>query len=198
MTPDGDDQLTPPPAPVPSVPLAATPGASTPGPAVAVPPAPVPEVGGVTDEDRNRYGVLLYHAAERGLLSGPEYQARLVELADATSLDQMRRIVTELPVFGAPGGVPASDRASGSPSSARPGPGSPSGAAPGDLEAALWAARTPANPRRSRGNPWVILLVVVAVLAVALVVLALVAAHYSHHHTGSTPVAGALLSRLRP
>ena len=177
MTPDGDDHSAlPPPAAVPSaVPSAAAPGAGA----------------GVTDEDRNRYGVLLDHAAERGLLSGAEYQARLVELADATSVDQMQRIVTELPAFGAVGSAPAATRGSASASAPAP--------APGDLEAALWAARTPPAPRRARGNPWMVLLVVVVVLAVALVALALVAAHYSHtHHTGLAPVAGALLSRPRP
>ena len=52
-------------------------------------PQPVPDLAAgpypraVTDEDRNRYGVLLDHAAERGLLSPAEYQVRLAELAEA-------------------------------------------------------------------------------------------------------------------
>ena len=61
---------------------------------------------GVTDEDRNRYGLLLDRAAERGLLSTDEYEVRLGELAEATSIDQMQQIVTELPVFTAAGGHP--------------------------------------------------------------------------------------------
>jgi hypothetical protein len=136
---------------------------------------------GVTDEDRNRFGVLLDHAAERGLLSPAEYQVRLAELAEATSIDQLQRIVTELPVFGAaassspagPASVPGA-RAAG------PVPTGP------ELDAALWAGRTPPAARRGRSNPWIILIVMVAVLLVALVVLALVASHVAHTHSGSS------------
>ena len=93
-------------------------------------PQPVPElvlglvVGapppvGVTDEERNRYGVLLDHAAERGLLSSVEYQARLSDLADAASVEELQRIVTELPAFGAIGAgappQPGPRRSSGRP-----------------------------------------------------------------------------------
>ena len=57
-------------------------------------PRPVPDLtvgsvpGEVSDEERNRYGVLLDHAAERGLLTAAEYQVRLAELADATSIER--------------------------------------------------------------------------------------------------------------
>ena len=56
----------------------------------------------VTDEDRTTFGLLFDRAAERGLLTQSEYQLRLGELAEATSRDEMRRIVTELPVFVTP------------------------------------------------------------------------------------------------
>ena len=178
MNPDGDDDAVPgSPVPVPSV-------------------EPVGALPGVTDEDRNRYGVLLDHAAERGLLSPAEYQARLVELADATSVDQLQRIVTELPAFGSAGPAPAVTVTAPRPVGGGP---SPRGRVSGDVDAALWASRTPSVARRSRGNPWVVLLVVVAVLVVALVALALVAVHYSHTHpAGLAPAAGTVFSRLRP
>jgi len=57
---------------------------------------------GVTDDDRQRYGLLLDRAAERGLLDTAEYQHRLGDLASATTIDQMKTIVTELPVFAIP------------------------------------------------------------------------------------------------
>jgi hypothetical protein len=61
---------------------------------------------GVTDDDRQRYGLLLDRAAERGLLDTAEYQHRLGDLAAATTIDQMKTIVTELPVFATPGATP--------------------------------------------------------------------------------------------
>ena len=150
--------------------------------------------GGVTDEVRNRYGVLLDHAAERGLLAPSEYQARLGELADATSEDQLRRIVTELPAFAVPtvtGAVGRSSRSTGTVTAQAV-------ADPAALDSALWSNLTPPRPGRTSGNPWVMLLLLVAVLLVAIVALALVAGHVAHtHHTGAAPVAG-VLSRLRP
>ena len=175
-------------------------------------PQPVPDLAGdsagsdVTDEVRNRFGVLLDHAAERGLLSPAEYQVRLVELADATSVDQLQRIVTELPAFGGSatpgtvGGVPVP--VPGEPVGPATVPGRPVGPSPDpsaaapELDAALWASLTPATPRRNRGNPWVILIVLVAVLMAALVGLALVAGHVSHAHTGGTTGMG--VAALRP
>ena len=177
-------------------------------------PQPVPDLmsgppgSGVTDDDRHRYGVLLDHAAERGLLSPADYQVRLAELAEATSVEQLQRIVTELPAFdGAATQGPAAGRpvpaasgpvASGPvPVPSRPaGPSRGSGAAAPELDAALWASLSPATPRRSRGNSWVILAVVVVVLLVALVGLALVAAHVSHSHTAGT--AGVKVVALSP
>ncbi len=151
------------------------------GPLEAVPaprhlltPRPVPSVDvpqavpgpGVTDEDRNRYGVLLDHAAERGLLSPSDYQVRLAELAEATTLEEMQRIVTELPVFAAPPAKtqrglppPATDPvARAAPHRRRPpGPGRTPDRAGGSCSAAL-----------------------VVVLIASVVVLALLAAHLTH------------------
>ncbi len=144
----------------------------------------------VTDEDRNRYGVLLDRAAERGLLGPVEYQARLVELADATTEEELRRIVTELPAFADP------VSATGAPRPAGVGTAAPDA---GALDSALWANLTPTRERRSSANPWLLLGLLVVVLLVAMVVLALVAAHLAHTHpAGTSPAAvGAVLSRLR-
>ncbi len=159
-------------------------------------PQPVPDLipdpyrSGVTDEDRNRFGVLLDHAAERGLLSPADYQVRLAELAEAGSIEELQRIVTELPAFGAtPGTPPLSPRPSPQPS-AQP-LAVPGGQPAPELDAALWASLTPATPRRGRGNPWLILLVVVAILLVALVGLALVASHVIHTHPSGAARSGA-------
>ena len=194
----------------------------------AAEPAPVPDLpSGVTDEDRNRYGVLLDHAAERGLLSPGDYQARLSEVASATSLDELKRIVTELPVFdgvgtspamgpGVAAAVPATSVSQApslqaaslqtpslqTPSLQTPGPGDRhevwTSTVPDSLDAALWANLTPATQRRGRGNPWVILGILVVVMLVAIMVLALVASHLTHTtHAGSVEVARQTVSRLR-
>jgi hypothetical protein len=149
----------------------------------------------VTDEERNRYGVLLDHAAERGLLAPVEYQARLAEVADATSVEELQRIVTELPAFG------ATVAAAPSPPGSSPWGGS-AGARrapdPAAFDSALWANLTPARSRRDSGNPWLILAIVTAVLLVAVVVLAVVAAHVAHtHHATSVGPGAVVVSRLR-
>ena len=130
----------------------------------------------MTDDERNRYGSLLDPAAERGLLSPTEYQARLAEVAEATSVDELQRIVTELPAFGAPSAAHRG-RPGGAAGARRP----PTGGA---------ARRTstpscgPAHPcgGDAEGEPWLVLAVVVGVLLVALVALGLVAAHVTHTH----------------
>jgi len=108
---------------------------------------------GVTDDDRQRYGLLLDRAAERGLLDTTEYQHRLGDLASATTIDQMNSIVTELPVFDTPGattGRHMSPRSTSWSSPAAEGGGS----------------------RR-----WLILVIVVIVVVAAMAFLAV----YSHH-----------------
>lgn len=163
-------------------------------------PRPVPELAplapeaAVTDDDRNRYGVLLDRAAERGLLSPVEYQARLTELADAASVDELQRIVTELPAFAGSGGVAVSPGRDSGPS----GSGPRTAPDPAALDSALWATLTPSARRRSAGNPWVVLAVLVAVLLVALVVLALIVAHVGARHVGAVVTTAHAVSRLRP
>jgi hypothetical protein len=154
-------------------------------------PRRVPELDlGVTDEDRNRYGVLLDHAAERGLLSPTEYRVRLAGLAEATSLDELQRIVTELPVFD---GLSTKSTKSVAPTPARADAVAASG-----LDAALWAGLTPSSPRNTRRGPWLVLVMVVVVLIVALVALAVVAAHFAHvHSAGQADAAVRAVSRLR-
>lgn len=175
-------------------------------------PQPIPDLTlatpppGVTDEDRNRFGVLLDHAAERGLLSPAAYQVRLAELADATSVEELQRIVTELPAFegsasrvAAPATSPSPMAAPGGPSSRSPGPAAFPRTPTPKLDAALWASFTPASPRKSTGNPYIILAVVVVILLVAMVGLALVAAHVAHTQPGhATGMGTAGLSLLRP
>lgn len=168
-------------------------------------PRPVPDLAtttsaqGVTDEDRNRFGVLLDHAAERGLLSATDYQIRLAELADATSVEELQRLVTDYPAFG--GAVVAPQVAT----APREVPGRPVDRvevprATSELDAALWASLTPTSSRRSRGTPWVILAVMVVVLLAALIGLALVASHVTPAHAHALGAAGGGgfgLSRLR-
>jgi hypothetical protein len=107
---------------------------------------------GVTDDDRQRYGLLLDRAAERGLLDSAEYQHRLGDLASATSIDQMKDIVTELPVFATPGATPR-----------RP--------------AARSASRSSSSAGGRGSKRWLILALVVIVVVLAMAFLAA----YSHH-----------------
>jgi hypothetical protein len=122
----------------------------------------------VTDDDRNRFGTLLDHAVERGLLGPGEYQVRLRELAQATSIEEMTEIVSALPAFAA----------------------SPSAVKPDAAVDPLAFATLPARTER-RNPPWALLVVVIVVVAVALVALALITAHAVHNHNRSgqsTPV----------
>ncbi len=151
---------------------------------------------GVTDEDRNRYGALLDRAADRGLLSLADYQVRLGELAEATTMEQMHRIVTELPVFSAP---PAKTNAS---SRRRPRAPLPAGSAlQGATPEAPWVGAPSGRPFEGRGR-WLVLAAMVAVLLVSIVVLAVFAAHLTHVRSTGLPVlrprpGAALLSALR-
>ncbi len=123
--------------------------------------APVPAEGPVTDDDRQRFGVLLDRAFDRGLLDAVEYQRRLGALAEAATVEELRDLVTELPVLhGGP------DRSA----TARPRP---------DGLATLGRPRygTTATARRS---PWPVLVVVLAVAG----------AHLARSHRGSAPPPG--------
>jgi hypothetical protein len=139
-------------------------------------PTPDPVVGSagsqaITDEERNRYGLLLDRAAERGLLEPSEYEVRLRELAEATTTEQMMQIVTELPVFNA--SLPGTGRKKSRP----PGHSSTRGAGG-------------SGPRR-RVTVWALLGLLVAVAVVSLVILAVSAERLTHrqgHNSGTAPV----------
>jgi hypothetical protein len=151
------------------------------GPVARVAEPAEPE-GPVTDEDRTRYGLLLDRAAERGLLEPHDYEIRLGELAAATSIDQLRRIVTELPAFV----TPATQAAAKPLRSRRVGPT----VTPGGVVAVGGRRRT---------SPWLLLGLVLLVVIGALVFFSIYAEHLVHSHTGAVPAwppAGAL-SALR-
>ena len=150
---------------------------------------PVPDLIGiedrrpktVTDEDRTRYGVLLDRAAERGLLAPYDYEIRLGDLASATTVDQMNRIVTELPVFTAQATPPRKARRA----IAAVDPDRPLGA--------------PTGGRRG-ANPWLMMVILVIIVAISLVLLAVLARHMVRSHGSglrTPPTATRPLSGLR-
>lgn len=129
--------------------------------AVTPPPVPVP----VTDTERQDYGRLLDRAFERGLVGQFDYEIRLRELSEATSIEELARIVTELPAFEVPASPARVGRSSIRDRSTR--------------------SRIGAE---GRSNPWVKLIVVVAIVVVAFVVLTLYAQHLVHSRpTGPPP-----------
>ncbi len=137
-----------------------------------------PEV--ITDEERNRYGSLLDRAAERGLLEPAEYEVRLQELAEATSTQEMMRIVTELPVFD-----PLTQ--SSAPKKTRP--------------ARHTMSRGATQPgSRRRVTIWALLGLLVVVAVVSLVILAVSAERLTHRQgggSGTGHVPSPVLSGLR-
>jgi hypothetical protein len=137
-----------------------SPGPATPAKAA---PAESPATGPVTDEDRNRFGLLLDRAAERGLLDHREYEVRLGELAAASTVEEMREIVTELPILTKPPASATSPRGRGL------------GRSP---LAGTRATSTSGGGRRS--SPWLVLVVLVVVLAAALAFFAVYAGHIVH------------------
>jgi hypothetical protein len=136
-------------------------------------PRPVPSLvaePGVTDEDRNRYGHLLDRAAERGLIGPSDYEVRLRDLAEATTIEELNRIVTELPAFGP---APATAPRSGS----RAGAGRALGSG---------GVGVPVRSRR-RSSPWLLLVIVVAIMAASLVLLAIFAEHFARTRNSGLP-----------
>ena len=152
-------------------------------------PAPVPDLTGiedsspltVTDEDRTRYGVLLDHAAERGLLAPYDYGTRLRDLASATTVDQMNSIVSELPVFTV--ATPPRRRSRRVIPAVEP-------------DRPL---RGPAGGRRG-ANQWLTMAILVIIVVVSLVLLAVYAKHMVRTHSSglrTPPTAIRPLSGLR-
>ena len=123
--------------------------------------------GGVTDEERTRYGLLLDRAAERGLLDSSEYDVRLRQLAAATTTEQMVAIVSELPAFAPQAGQ----------------------AAPHQSRSAIQtASRTAAaGGQRRRTVVWVLMGVLVVLALVSLVVLALSVGRLSRSRSSMPP-----------
>lgn len=166
-------------------------------------PLPIPELGGpapappspavastgaapeVTDEDRQQYGRLLDRAMERGLLSPYEYETRLGELAEAPTLDDLKRIVTELPMFTASPSVSRPSRSSrlGGLPVAGPSDGLPSMTG----SAGSWPPGT-VKSQRGRWTKLIILLIVVIALFVAL---SIYAEHLVHNHNNNPTAASA-------
>ncbi len=136
------------------------------------------------DEQRNRYGVLLDRAAERGLLTPGEYEVRLGELASATTVERMQQLVTELPILTAP--PPVTKMRS------RTTPRTAPRAAPS--EAALLA--TPGA--RKRASPWFGMVLVVVALLVALVFFAFYAEHLAHTHRTGAPAPHGVATAAAP
>ncbi len=153
--------------------LAAFDGAGSPAPQGLSEGGPVGTSGArpVTDEDRNRFGILLDHAAERGLLDPREYEARLRELAGASSVEQMRQIVTDLPILAAPPGsaIRFGGRRIREPSLSRGG-------------------GSPGTGDNRRSSPWLVLVVLVVVLAAALVFFVVYGDHIVHTRTSGLAV----------
>ena len=114
----------------------------------------------VSDDDRHRYGVLLDRAAERGLLDPYDYEMRLGELASATSIDEMNRIVSELPAFTATPAARGPRRKTSSPAS-------------NELGGASGTRKRPANS-------WLLLIIVVVVVVASLAFLVVYTQHLTH------------------
>jgi hypothetical protein len=136
---------------------------------------------------RNRYGLLLDKALERGLLTASDYEVRLRDLAEATSTEEMLAIVTDLPAFARATASSARRRGSRPPSEPAVHP--------------LAASPAPTlGPARSHPRPgsWLILVVLVLVVVVTLVVLGLSVTHLHRSPTGDPrPLARVTLSALR-
>ena len=112
-------------------------------------------------------------------------------------MDELRRIVTELPAFEAPTVVKRGKGAKKQTSSQGMTTDLPVPARLGEGD--LWAVQTPTAGRRKGANPWAILAVVVAVLLVALVMLGLVVSRVSHNRgIGPPAVVTQTVSPIRP
>ncbi len=167
------------------IPELAEPGATPVGPADNRPADPQAEV---TDEDRQTYGRLLDSAMERGLLSPYDYETRLGDLAVASTIDEMKTIVTELPIFTA--STPT-----------KPGRPSRFTGKPDDLPVVPGSvqARTSGIAAQGRSNRWTKLIILLVVVIALFVALSIYAAHVANNHNNHS---GASMTRttvvLRP
>ena len=139
----------------------------------------------VDDDERARYGLLLDRAAERGLLTPQEYGFRLGELASATTVDQMRELVTELPILAGPVARPTRRLRPARASAATP---SPAGTIPPTGTVSPTGPVSPARTEGRRSNPWLTLAVVVIALVLVLLSFSVYAEHVAHaHQSGLAP-----------
>jgi hypothetical protein len=129
----------------------------------------------VTDEDRQTYGRLLDSAMERGLLSPYDYETRLGDLAVASTIDEMKAIVTELPIFTAL--TPGKAR--------KPSlfPGSRASDSNADLPLVAGAQPRTGVSTRGRSNRWTKLIVLLIAVIVLFVALSIYAAHVANNHS---------------
>ncbi|HVB93003.1 MAG TPA: DUF1707 domain-containing protein [Acidimicrobiales bacterium] len=157
-------------------------------PVAPVDPRPADPQSEVTDEDRQTYGRLLDSATERGLLSPYEYETRLSDLAEASTIDEMKRIVTELPIFTA--STPAKpERSSRFGGSRHPGPPDGLPLVPGSAQ-----ARMP-GVSQGRSNRWTKLIILLIVVIALFVALSIYAAHLANNRNNRSgaPSAGTTL-----
>lgn len=128
----------------------------------------------VTDKDRHVFGALLDRAAERGLLNPHEYELRLGELATATSLEQMREIVTDFPLPSTAPSAAAAKKLSKS----------PRGSSAGDAVLGMPGLDPlrPSRHSRQRNSPWLFLGIVLVVFVVVMVLFSIYAEHVLHTH----------------
>lgn len=119
---------------------------------------------------------------ESGLLGAYDYETRLSDLADASTIDEMKKIVTELPMFSASAPT-AKPRKSSLFSTS---PGSPrSQTTPGSEY-----SRIPGVATKGRSNPWTKLIILLVVVVVMFVALSIYAEHLVHNrHNSSSAVA---------
>ena len=169
------------PGPIPELDVAGTAPLPSAGPQPKV-PQPTDHQPPVTDDDRQLYGRLLDSAMESGLLGAYDYETRLSDLADASTIDEMKKIVTELPMFSASAPT-AKPRKSSLFSTS---PGSPrSQTTPGSEY-----SRIPGVATKGRSNPWTKLIILLVVVVVMFVALSIYAEHLVHNrHNSSSAVA---------
>ena len=144
-------------------------------------PQPTDHQPPVTDDDRQLYGRLLDSAMERGLLGAYDYETRLSDLAEAPTIDEMKKIVTELPIFSTSAPI-AKPRKSSIFSTS---PGSPgSSSTPGSVY-----PRIPGVATKGRSNPWTKLIIVLVLVVVIFVAASIYAEHLVHNQHNSSSAA---------
>jgi hypothetical protein len=138
-----------------------------------------------TDDDRQRYGRLLDSARERGLIDDDEYSHRLTELGEADSIEELTRIVSELPVLGSSAPGDAVAKTGGSSPQLR-------GLDPVDM--AMLASRNRA-PKAESSRRW-LALVVIAIIFLVLMILGFVLAAHARS-VNDNGLGGQLVAHLR-